>query len=225
MKVNANMYAFKYTASYQRGNDAVRQLTYAGNNLKSMHLSVNASLKNLRTSYIDILYVHWWDWDTSVEEVMNGLHVLVQQGKVLYLVSVLVFGMLTPTFFNMYMYHLQGISDTPAWIVAKANQYARDHGKSPFVIYQGKWNVMDRSFERDIIPLARSEGMSDVSFTLWPRVYSRRSCALTLQRPRWGKVPNRQGRGAPSADGRERLHDLEPQRDREGYEHSTREGR
>ena len=59
---------------------------YVGNNIKSMHLSVESSLKKLRTSYIDILYVHWWDFDTSVEEVMNGLHVLVQQGKVLYLV-------------------------------------------------------------------------------------------------------------------------------------------
>ncbi|KAG1822881.1 NADP-dependent oxidoreductase domain-containing protein [Suillus subaureus] len=106
--------------------------------VKSMHLSVEASLKKLRTSYIDILYVHWWDWDTSVEEVMNGLHVLVQQGKVLYL----------------------GISDSPAWVVSKANQYARDHGKTPFVIYQGAWNVMLRDFERDIIPMARSEGLA-----------------------------------------------------------------
>jgi aryl-alcohol dehydrogenase-like predicted oxidoreductase len=88
---NANAYSFKYTTNYQRGNDAVRQVTYAGNNFKSMCISVDASLKKLRTSYIDILYVHWWDWDTSVEEVMNGLHVLVQQGKVLYLVSLLVF--------------------------------------------------------------------------------------------------------------------------------------
>lgn len=51
-----------------------------------MYISVDASLKKLRTSYIDILYVHFWDFDTSVEEVMNGLHTLVQQGKVLYLV-------------------------------------------------------------------------------------------------------------------------------------------
>jgi len=67
---------------------------YTGNNIKSMNISVDASLKKLRTSYIDILYVHWWDWDTSVEEVMNGLHVLVQQGKVLYLVSVLFYSYL-----------------------------------------------------------------------------------------------------------------------------------
>lgn len=53
-----------------------------------MHVSVEASLKKLRTSYIDILYLHWWDWSAGVEEVMNGLHNLVASGKVLYLVCV-----------------------------------------------------------------------------------------------------------------------------------------
>jgi aryl-alcohol dehydrogenase-like predicted oxidoreductase len=154
--LGTDAYTFKYTTNYQRGSDDIRQkISYTGNNVKSMHLSVEASLKKLRTSYIDILYVHWWDWDTSVEEVMNGLHVLVQQGKVLYLVSVSI-SMLTPTLANMHRW--QGISDSPAWVVSKANQYARDHGKTPFVIYQGAWNVMLRDFERDIIPMARSEG-------------------------------------------------------------------
>ena len=46
----------------------------------------------------------------------------------------------------------------PAWIVAQANQYADDHGKTPFVVYQGEWNVLQRSFERDIIPMSRSLG-------------------------------------------------------------------
>ncbi len=50
-------------------------------------MSVEASLKKLRTTYIDILYVHWWDYETSVKEVMDGLHNFVVQGKVLYLVS------------------------------------------------------------------------------------------------------------------------------------------
>ena len=73
--------------NYMHGEAGVKQkVVYTGNNVKSMHLSVEASLKKLRTSYIDIFYVHWWDWVTSVEEVMNGLHNLVQQGKVLYLV-------------------------------------------------------------------------------------------------------------------------------------------
>lgn len=48
----------------------------------------------------------------------------------------------------------------PAWVVSQANQYAKDHGKTPFVVYQGAWNIMERSFERDIIPMARSLGMS-----------------------------------------------------------------
>ncbi|KAH9075010.1 NADP-dependent oxidoreductase domain-containing protein [Lactarius deliciosus] len=84
-------------------------VTYSGNNTKSLHLSLEASLKKLRTTYIDILYVHWWDYTTSVEEVVNSLHILVQQGKVLYL----------------------EISDSLTWVVSKANQYAKDHSKTP----------------------------------------------------------------------------------------------
>ncbi|KAK1221434.1 putative aryl-alcohol dehydrogenase aad14 [Marasmius sp. AFHP31] len=110
-----------------------------GNNLKSMNLSVNDSLKKLRTGYIDLLYVHWWDWDTSIEEVIDGLHNLVVQGKVLYL----------------------GASSMPAWLVAKANEYAKYNGKTQFAVYQGEWSIMRRHvFERDLIPLAREYGMA-----------------------------------------------------------------
>ncbi|KAI9440916.1 NADP-dependent oxidoreductase domain-containing protein [Lactarius indigo] len=131
--------ATKYTTNYKRGQgNNIRMVNYSGNNTKSLHVSVEASLKKLRTTYIDLLYLHWWDYSTSVEEVMNSLHVLVQQGKVLYL----------------------GISDAPAWVVSKANQYAKDHGKTPFSVYQGNWSILDRSFERDIIPMARSEGLA-----------------------------------------------------------------
>ena len=69
---------------------------------------------------------------------MRSLNVLVNQGKVLYL----------------------GISDTPAWVVSAANTYAVAHGKTPFSIYQGRWNVMLRDMERDIIPMARTFGMA-----------------------------------------------------------------
>ncbi|CAA7269985.1 unnamed protein product [Cyclocybe aegerita] len=131
--------ATKYTTNYKIRNPSIQQtINYVGNGNKALHLSVEASLKKLRTTYIDLLYLHWWDHDASIEEVMRSLHSLVLQRKVLYL----------------------GISDTPAWVVAKANQYARDHGLTPFVVYQGAWNVMERSFERDIIPMARSEGMA-----------------------------------------------------------------
>ncbi|KAF7790635.1 hypothetical protein EIP86_001591 [Pleurotus ostreatoroseus] len=131
--------ATKFTTNFKQRASGIPQKThYMGNNIKSLHLSVEASLKKLRTSYIDILYLHWWDYTTSIEEVMNALHTLVLQGKVLYL----------------------GVSDTPAWVVAKANSYARYNGKTPFVIYQGAWSILDRDIEREVIPLVRSEGMA-----------------------------------------------------------------
>ncbi|KAI0649632.1 aryl-alcohol dehydrogenase [Trametes meyenii] len=131
--------ATKYSSHYKRGRTDIHQHSgYVGNNLKSLRVSLDESLKKLRTDYVDILYVHWWDYTCSIEEVMDGLHNIVAAGKALYL----------------------GISDTPAWIVSSANRYARDHGKTPFVIYQGEWNVLKRDFERDVIPMARHEGMA-----------------------------------------------------------------
>ena len=99
---------------------------------------MRASLKKLRTDYVDILYVHWWDYTAGVEEVVDALHALVLQGKVLYL----------------------GVSDTPAWVVAQANTYARMAGKTPFAIYQGKWSILDRDLERDILPMCVAQGTS-----------------------------------------------------------------
>lgn len=66
--------------------DISHKVNYFGNHAKSLHLSVRDSLKKLRTSYLDILYVHFWEYSVSVEEVMDALHALVVQGKVLYLV-------------------------------------------------------------------------------------------------------------------------------------------
>jgi len=101
-------------------------------------MSVRDSLAKLQTDFIDILYLHWWDHTTSIEEIMDSLHILVEQGKVMYL----------------------GISDSPAWVVSAANYYAKAHGKTPFSIYQGRWNIMLRDFEREIIPMARHFGMA-----------------------------------------------------------------
>jgi hypothetical protein len=69
--------------------------------------------------------------------MMQSLNDLVSSGKVNYL----------------------GVSDAPAWIVSKANQYARDHGLRQFVVYQGLWSAARRDFERDIIPMCVAEGM------------------------------------------------------------------
>ncbi|EGP84199.1 unnamed protein product [Zymoseptoria tritici ST99CH_1A5] len=131
--------ATKFSTAYRVEKDGKgRTVNFCGNSRKSLHMSLRDSLKKLRTDYIDVLYVHWWDWTTSIEEMMDSLDAVVKSGKVLYL----------------------GISDTPAWVVSAANAYAKVHGKTQFSIYQGRWNVMLRDFERDIIPMARHWGMA-----------------------------------------------------------------
>ncbi|RXW21529.1 hypothetical protein EST38_g4334 [Candolleomyces aberdarensis] len=131
--------ATKYSVGWPRYDPTIQQkILYAGNGTKSIRLSVEASLKKLRTSYIDLLYVHFYDFSTSVEELMQALHAVVLRGQALYL----------------------GISDAPAWVVSQANQYARDHALTPFSVYQGPWSILDRSLEREIIPMARSQGMA-----------------------------------------------------------------
>ncbi|KAL2829304.1 NADP-dependent oxidoreductase domain-containing protein [Aspergillus pseudoustus] len=128
--------ATKYTGFYKP--DAKIRYNYQGNQKKSMTVSLESSLKRLQTSYVDIFYIHFWDFSTPIEEAMHGLHNLVTAGRVLYL----------------------GISDTPAWVVSSANRYAREKGLTPFSIYQGKWNAAERDFEREIIPMVQHEGMA-----------------------------------------------------------------
>jgi len=131
--------ATKFTTCYNNYEHGTgKTVNHVGNHKRSLHMSLRDSLKKLKTDWIDILYVHWWDWTTSIEEMMDSLDAVVKQGKVLYL----------------------GISDTPAYIVAAANTYAIQNGKTPFSIYQGRWNIMIRDMEREIIPMCRHFGMA-----------------------------------------------------------------
>jgi aryl-alcohol dehydrogenase-like predicted oxidoreductase len=134
--------ATKYSSAYRKHEKEKIQSNFGGNGTKSLRVSVDNSLKKLQTSYIDLLYLHWWDYATTIAEVMHSLNDLVVSGKVMYL----------------------GISDAPAWVVAKANQYARDHGLRQFVVYQGMWNAAMRDFERDIIPMCMDEGMALIPY-------------------------------------------------------------
>ncbi|KAF5625230.1 alcohol dehydrogenase [Fusarium sp. NRRL 52700] len=130
--------ATKYTTNFRAGPGAPNiMVNFTGNGSKSLRASVEASLKNLQTDYIDLLYVHWYDGNTSIPEMMQSLNQLVLSGKVLHL----------------------GVSDTPAWIVSKANEYARCNGLRQFSVYQGRWSAASRDFERDIIPMCQAEGM------------------------------------------------------------------
>ncbi|KAI9836374.1 MAG: hypothetical protein M1819_001403 [Sarea resinae] len=131
--------ATKFTTCYRphhRDTEILSNTT--GNSTKNLHVSVRNSLRKLQTDYIDLLYVHWWDFTASIPELMQSLNSLVTSGKVLYL----------------------GVSDTPAWVVSKANEYARSHGFRQFSVYQGRWNAARRDVEREIIPMCRAEGMA-----------------------------------------------------------------
>jgi aryl-alcohol dehydrogenase-like predicted oxidoreductase len=129
--------ATKYTNSFP-GTDP----NAAGNHRKNMMQAVEASLKRLRTDYIDLYWVHIWDQITPVEEVMRGLDDLVRQGKVLY----------------------TGISDAPAWWIAQANTLAHLRGWSPFVGLQIEYSLIERTVERELIPMAKA---LNIGVTAW----------------------------------------------------------
>ncbi|HXM67335.1 MAG TPA: aldo/keto reductase [Candidatus Acidoferrum sp.] len=106
----------------------------AGNHRKSMMQALEASLKRLQTDYIDLYWVHIWDAITPVEEVMRGLDDIVRQGKVLYI----------------------GISDAPAWWTAQANTLAELRGWTQFIGLQIEYSLMERTVERELIPVAKA---------------------------------------------------------------------
>jgi aryl-alcohol dehydrogenase-like predicted oxidoreductase len=125
--------ATKYTLN-MRGDD----VNAAGNSRKSMRTAVEASLRRLRTDYIDLLWVHAWDFTTPPEEVMRGLDDLVRAGKVNYV----------------------GISDAPAWIVAQTNTLAALRGWTPFVALQIEYSLIERTVERELLPMATAFGLA-----------------------------------------------------------------
>jgi aryl-alcohol dehydrogenase-like predicted oxidoreductase len=110
----------------------------AGNHRKNLVLSLEQSLRRLRTDYIDIYWVHIWDRHTPVEETMRALDDAVRAGKVLYV----------------------GISDAPAWIVARANTLAQWRDWTPFAGLQVPYNLLRRDIERELLPMAEAFGMS-----------------------------------------------------------------
>src|SRR6202040_1101608 len=109
----------------------------AGNHRKSMVQAVEASLKRLKTDYIDLYWLHIWDQITPIGEVMRAFDDLVRQGKILY----------------------AGVSDIPAWVVAKANTLADLRGWTRFVGLQIEYSLIERTPERDLLPMAADLGL------------------------------------------------------------------
>ncbi|MEU8995093.1 aldo/keto reductase [Streptomyces caniferus] len=121
--------ATKYTCATRKG-----EVNAAGNHRKNLVRSVEESLDRLRTDHLDVLWVHARDNFTPVEEVMRALDDVVRSGKVLYI----------------------GVSDWPAWEIAQANTLAELRGWTAFAGSQLRYNLLERTPERELLPQARA---------------------------------------------------------------------
>ncbi|MBD5138464.1 MAG: aldo/keto reductase [Ruminococcus sp.] len=110
---------------------------------------LNQSLINLGLDYVDLYIYHMWDYNTPMEEVMEGLHNAVKSGKARYI----------------------GISNCFAWQIAKANYYARMNGLTEFISIQGHYNLIAREEEREMAPFCASE---DIAMTPYSALASGR---------------------------------------------------
>src|SRR5438105_2536773 len=114
----------------------------SGNHRKNLVRSVERSLKRLKTDYIDLIWIHIWDYTTPIAEMMRGLDDLVRAGKLLYV----------------------GASNLPAWLIAQGNTLAEFHGWSPFIATQVEYSIVERSCEPEFLPMAQA---LDIGLVCW----------------------------------------------------------
>jgi aryl-alcohol dehydrogenase-like predicted oxidoreductase len=108
-----------------------------GASRKNIVASCDESLRRLRTDYIDLYWMHFWDPHTPIDETLRALDDLVRSGKVRYI----------------------GVSDTPAWKVSQANVLAELRGWTPFVGLQIEYSLIERTVEGELVPMARELGL------------------------------------------------------------------
>ena len=125
--------ATKYTLSMDNQN-----ANASGNGRKNLVQSVENSLRRLKTDYIDLLWLHAWDYLTDEVQVIQQLEHIVASGKVLHI----------------------AISDTPAWLISRMNTIAELRGLTSFCAIQIQYNLVERTPERELIPMANSMGMT-----------------------------------------------------------------
>ncbi|MFF3754932.1 aldo/keto reductase [Streptomyces sp. NPDC002018] len=121
--------------AYGAGREAGVMAT--GNSRKNMVRGVEDSLRRLRTDYIDLLWVHFPDTVTPVEEIVRGLDDLTRQGKI----------------------HYAGLSNFPAWRTARAVTLAELRGAAPLIGVQFEYSLVERTADREILPMAEALGL------------------------------------------------------------------
>jgi aryl-alcohol dehydrogenase-like predicted oxidoreductase len=108
-----------------------------GNGRKNIYRALEGSLRRLQTDYIDLYWLHVWDMLTPVEEVLSTLNDLVRAGKI----------------------RQFGLSDVPAWYVARAQTLAEREGKERLIALQLEYSLTERNIEREHIPVAQELGI------------------------------------------------------------------
>jgi aryl-alcohol dehydrogenase-like predicted oxidoreductase len=127
----------KFSYNAQHGNPNA-----GGNGRKNIMRAVEASLRRLRTDYIDLYLLHTWDRITPAEEVVRTLDDLVRAGKIRY----------------------AGLSDIPAWYAARAQTFAEAHALTPLVNMQLEYSLAERNIEHEYVSLAQHLGLG---ITAW----------------------------------------------------------
>src|ERR1700694_5857738 len=125
--------ATKFTFNALQGNPNT-----GGNGRKNIYRALDASLRRLKTDFIDLYWLHAWDTVTPVEEVVSTLNDLVRTGKIRY----------------------YGFSDTPAWYVARAQTLAEKEGKEHLIALQLRYSLVERNIEREHVPAAQELGLA-----------------------------------------------------------------
>ena len=115
--------------------------------------SLDASLKRLGMDYADLYICHMWDYNTPLEEIMEGLDAAVKSGKA----------------------RAIGISNCFAWQIAKANYFARANGMAEYVSIQGHYNLIAREEEREMVPFCKEE---NIALTPYSALAAGRLCRL-----------------------------------------------
>jgi aryl-alcohol dehydrogenase-like predicted oxidoreductase len=113
-----------------------------GTGTKAIMENVHHSLRRLQTDYIDLLWIHAWDWNTPLEETLRTMNDLVSAGKVRYL----------------------GVSGAPAWKIAQAQLFAQFRGWAPFIGLQIEYSLLERTVEAELVPMAMEMGLG---ITTW----------------------------------------------------------
>lgn len=129
--------ATKFSNSLSPGNPNA-----GGNGRKAMMQAVDASLKRLKTDYIDLYLLHTWDRMTPAEEVMRTFDDLVRAGKIRY----------------------AGLSDVPGWYAARAQTWAEAHTLTQPICLQLPYSLVERSIEHEFVPFAETLGLG---ITAW----------------------------------------------------------